>query len=341
MASQSYLIFSSSGLQLALEAAVVREIIRLPEITPLAETPPYLTGVINLRGHIIPVMDLNRRFGRPPPRYRLTDSIIVLALEDLRLGLIVNAVHEVICIAPEDIDASPSSRFPGARPPQFATRVAKVGGNILMVLNHLNLLPDNALAQELEEGEAPEPMASSSYFCPDASPEERAVFHQRAVSLRPALVEEDFTGLSPTAVVGLNGEYFGVDLELVREFAAIRHLILIPCCPDHIVGNMNLRGNILTLVDIRNWLDLPGAGLREAGQVMVAALGELSVGIVVDQVFDIIYLNPADLDPLPTAIRKANEPYLQGTALYGGKVMTVLNLANLLSSEGLVVAEEP
>lgn len=341
MAPQSFVVFSLPGLQLALEASVVREIIRLPEITPLAETPPYLAGVINLRGHIIPVMDLNRRFGGPPPRYRLTDSIIVLSLEGLRLGLIVNAVHEVIRIAPEDIDSSPLCRLPGATPPQFATRVAKVGANILMVLNHLNLLQDDALAQELEVEEAVEPAASRSYFCPDASPEERAVFHQRAVSLRQAPVEEDFTGLSPTAVVGLNGEYFGVDLELVREFAAIRHLTPIPCCPDHVVGNMNLRGNILTLVDIRNWLDLPGAGLREAGQVMVAALGELSVGIVVDQVFDIIYLKSADLDPVPTAIRKANEPYLKGTAPYGGKVMTVLNLANLLSSESLVVAEEP
>lgn len=339
MAKQSFLVFSLQGSLLALEALAVREIIWLLEITPLEETPPYITGVINLKGHIIPVMDLNRRFGHAPQRYQLTDSIIVLALEGVQVGLIVNEVREVIDIAPEDIASSPTYSLTGKMPPQFATRVAKLDREIITVLNHVNLLQDEALGEEVVLEEASEPTAARSYFCPEASPEERAVFHERARSLMEAPVDEGLAGLIPTAVVGLNGEYFGVDLELVRCFADLHHLTPIPCCPGHIVGNMNLRGNILTLVDVRNLLDLPGAAVNEDSKVMFASLGELSAGVVVDQVFDIIYLNPADIGPVPTAIQKAGEKYLKGTAPYGGEMMAILDLAEMLKEGNLVVKE--
>ncbi len=339
MANESFLVFGLQGQLLALETMAVREIISLGEVTPLDETPAYITGIINLRGQIIPVMDLNRRFGRAPQRYRLTDSIIIVAAAGVQVGLIAHEVHEVINLAPEDITAAPAISLNGGMPPKFATRVAKVGGSLIILLNHLNLLQDEALPEEVAVEEAPEPEAARTYFSPEASPEERVVFRERALSLAQAQAEEGAAGLIPIAVVGLNGEYFGVDLELVREFTGIRHLTPIPCCPGHIVGNMNLRGNILTLVDIRSLLALPGSPLKEDSQVIVASLGDLAAGVVVDQVYDIIYLDPGNLGPVPTAIHKAGDKYLDGTAPYGGKMMTILNLGNLISAESLVVNE--
>jgi purine-binding chemotaxis protein CheW len=256
------------------------------------------------------------------------------------VGLIVNEAKEVITISPEDIEASPATGLNGALPPQFATRVAKGGGKIVTVLNHVNLLQDESLREKVVLEEVPESTAARNYFCPEASPEEQAIFRDRARRLMEAPVDEGFAGLIPTAVVGLTGEYFGVDLELVRRFADLRDIVPIPCCPGHIVGNMNLRGNILTLVDVRTLLDLPGAAVNQDSKVMVASLGDLAAGVVVDQVFDIIYLNPADIGPVPTAIQKAGEKYLKGTTPYGGKVMAILNLSNLLASENLLVAEE-
>jgi purine-binding chemotaxis protein CheW len=341
MANESFLVFGLQGQLLALETMAVREIISLGEVTPLDETPPYITGIINLRGQVIPVMDLNRRFGRTPQRYRLTDSIIVMAAAGLQVGLIAQEVHEEINLAPENITPAPAVGLNGGMPPRFATRVAKGRGNLIILLNHLNLLQDEALPEEAVLEEAPEPQPAGTYFCPEASPEERAVFRERALSLAQAQVDEGAAGLIPIAVVGLNGEYFGVDLELVREFTGIRHLTPIPCCPGHIVGNMNLRGNILTLVDLRGLLGLPEGLLKEDDQVIVASLGDLTAGVVVDQVYDIVYLNPLNLGPVPTAVHKTWDKYLDGTAPYGGRMMTILNLGHLLSAESLVVDEEP
>src|SRR6185436_21126644 len=104
--------------------------------------------------------------------------------------------------------------------------------------------------------------AESAFFA-DATAEERAILRERALGLMPAGESQDRFHLMPLAVVSLNGEYFAVDLNLVREFGTIHHVTPVPCCPPHIVGQMNLRGDILTLVDIRGALRMPMQGADE------------------------------------------------------------------------------
>jgi purine-binding chemotaxis protein CheW len=142
MADESFLIFGLQGQLLALETMAVREIIGLGEITPLDETPAHFPGIINLRGKILPVMDLNLRLGYGHRRYRPTDSIIVTDAAGLQMGLIAHEVHEVITLAPEDITPAPAISLQSGTPRKFAPRVAKVGGDLITLLNHLNLLQD-------------------------------------------------------------------------------------------------------------------------------------------------------------------------------------------------------
>ena len=80
----------------------------------------------------------------------------------------------------------------------------------------------------------------------------------------------------PLAIIQLGAECFGVGLDVVREFSHLRRVTAIPCCPSHIAGNMNLRGDILTLVDIRGLLNIPAEG--NPSEVMVVEAGDLSIG---------------------------------------------------------------
>ena len=84
-------------------------------------------------------------------------------------------------------------------------------------------------------------------FCPDATPEDRAIFHERARNLMHPPEKFDPCRAVTLCRCRFKGEYFGVELELVREFSDMYNLTPIPCCPEHIVGNMNLRGNIVTI----------------------------------------------------------------------------------------------
>ena len=90
--------------------ASVREIVRVPEITSVPSAPETVEGVINLRGKIIPVMDLRKRFGHVDIQPDKKNRILVVELDNKLIGLIVNAASEVLKIPPSDIEA-PGSVF--------------------------------------------------------------------------------------------------------------------------------------------------------------------------------------------------------------------------------------
>jgi purine-binding chemotaxis protein CheW len=137
----------------------VREIIRMLQITPIPRMPDYVRGVINLRGKIVPVIDLRMKFGLPnnetTNRTCIVVTYVVIASATKLMGLIVDALDEVYQINPEDIEAAPDfgkGVFSG-----HIDNIAKVKGQIKALLNleeivrdeqsvlPLELLPDEAL----------------------------------------------------------------------------------------------------------------------------------------------------------------------------------------------------
>src|ERR1700682_532840 len=118
--------------------AAVREIVRVPEITSVPSAPDIIEGVINLRGKIIPVMDLCKRFGQADvPRDKKT-RILVVELENRLLGLIVNAASEVLKIPPADIEA-PGTVFAEGES-GYVMGVGKLKGRLIILLDIAKLL---------------------------------------------------------------------------------------------------------------------------------------------------------------------------------------------------------
>lgn len=342
-----YLLFSLDGSRYGIEAFCVQEIFFLPELTPVAEAPRDIAGILNLRGTILPVMDLNVRLGRRSRDYQLSDSIVVLELQGFEIGIIVSQVHEVQDLSTDEVTAELSygRQLPG-QSQHFVTGVAKMADGVVMLLDREQLIrysPAAELTIALENSPSKEPetlLAEHRVFCPNATPEERAIFRGRSETLRLPSDRQDFTGLIPLAVVGLNGEYFGIDLEMVREFTDIRKITPIPCTPPHIVGNMNLRGEILTLIDLRGVLNLPLNGIEATSKAMVIHVDELVAGVAVERVYDVTYLHPKDITPIPAAVHSSNDEFLRGTAPYREKMMTLLDMPKILTKGDLVVNEE-
>lgn len=372
--NKTYLIFSLYDLHYGVDALLVQEIFHLPELTPIAEAPDDFVGLLNLHSKILPVMHLALRLGYQSQECHLSDSVIVLEWKGTQIGIIVNQVHEVININLEVIESQISYGRARENNSQFIAGVAKMDTSTIMLLNHENLLDysdrDEVLVlgkdnnsqvekftnnhefkrngeelkdQRSENYRSFESKISSNFYfacCPNATPEERAIFQERADNLRRSAQNSDFTGLMPLAVVGLNDEYFGLALEVVREFTIIRNVTPIPCCPSHIIGNMNLRGEIVTLVDIRSVLNMPIANTGNASKAIVFHVDDLVAGLPVDEVFDVIYLRPLDMMPVPVAVHSRSDEYLKGIASYLEKMLSILDLPKILTKGELDVNEE-
>ncbi|ESA35671.1 chemotaxis signal transduction protein [Leptolyngbya sp. Heron Island J] len=358
METQAYLTFELNGLHYGLATTQVREVFQLPEVTPIADAPGDIIGILNFRGKILPIMHLAKRLGQDMPGCQLSDSVIVIEWQGLQVGMVVNQVDNVRSFHISSIEAAPSYEFRDHYQAAFAANVAKLDDEIIILLNPEALIrqtddvammtweaklntsdsDDDAYPSErvLEAQEIPVLTNFFSLYCPHSTPEEQQVFRQRAIDVRQSLETSDISSLMPLAVIGLGGEYFGVDLHRVREFINTRHVMSIPCCPSHIVGNMNLRGEVMTLIDIREELNLFQPEYVSSKAVVIE-VDDIVAGITVDQVLDVIYLSPSEITAMPTVVSNRCQAFFQGATRYAQNTLSILDLSKLLSQGGLVV----
>ncbi len=128
-----YLTFFLDDEEYGLEILKVQEIIGLLPITPVPGTPRYIRGVINLRGKIVPVMDLRAKFGMPAAATSDLSSVIVVRTEQLLMGLLVDRMAEVTQIHAADIEDPPS--FGEDVEIDYLLGIGKAGGRVRLLLD--------------------------------------------------------------------------------------------------------------------------------------------------------------------------------------------------------------
>ncbi|MCW2278331.1 chemotaxis protein CheW [Heliophilum fasciatum] len=139
-----YLTFTLGNESYGVEIKFVTEIIGVQPITEVPEMPEYIKGIINLRGKIIPVMDVRLRFHKAFQEYNDRTCIVVIDVKDTSIGLIVDRVTEVLSIPDTEI-VTPPEMSKGNR--EYIKGVGKVGQEVKLILDCDKLLNE----QEAEE----------------------------------------------------------------------------------------------------------------------------------------------------------------------------------------------
>ncbi len=127
-----YLTFFLGEEIYGIEIMYVTEIIGLQAITKIPEQPNYMKGIVNLRGKIIPIMDVRLRFGKDAAHYNSRTCIIVINIADSVIGLIVDSVAEVLSISEQDIATPPHMNHIENK---FIKFIGKVGNEIKLILD--------------------------------------------------------------------------------------------------------------------------------------------------------------------------------------------------------------
>jgi purine-binding chemotaxis protein CheW len=124
----------------------LHEIVRVPDITAVPDAPDYLEGVINLRGKIVSVMDLRKRFGDKKATIKRQNRILVVEHGGKLAGLIVDSASEVLKIASENVEAPPAAFQEGGL--NCVTGLGKVDGRLIVLLDMTKLLAPASLTQQ-------------------------------------------------------------------------------------------------------------------------------------------------------------------------------------------------
>ncbi len=139
-----FLTFFLGPEEYGLEILKVHEIIGMMPITPVPRTPDYVCGVINLRGKVIPTIDLRRKFDMPSAEYTDQTCIIVVQVNGMQVGVVVDRVSEVADIADQDVDETPS--FGSEVNTDYVLGIGKTDGRVRLLLDIDKVLTDGDVA---------------------------------------------------------------------------------------------------------------------------------------------------------------------------------------------------
>lgn len=135
-----FLIFVLGNETYGIEIEYVTEIIGLQPVTEVPELPEYIRGIINLRGKIIPVMDVRLRFLKPFKEYNDRTCVVVIENKDMTIGLIVDSVSEVLAIPETEIVPPPDVNKKGYK---YIKGIGKTGTDVKLLLDCNKLLNED------------------------------------------------------------------------------------------------------------------------------------------------------------------------------------------------------
>ena len=138
-----FLTFSLDKESYGIDIKYVTEIIGIQDITEIPELPKYVKGIINLRGKIIPVMDIRLRFKKDAKEYNDRTCVVVVDIRDISIGLVVDSVSEVLTIPEQDIVEPPQMNKNYNN--RYIKNIGKVGNDVKLLLDCEKLLTDTEL----------------------------------------------------------------------------------------------------------------------------------------------------------------------------------------------------
>lgn len=229
--AHQFVVFALEDGEFGFPVQEVREIVRPGQFTRVPLTPPYILGLTNLRGYILPVVDLRRRLGLLPRGVDDRSRLLVINNEAGNVGFLVDEVREVRFFEEENLEPPPETgeTFEG-----FVKEVAKADGGERMVL----ILDTEKLVGRRAE----ELIKRSTGLMATGEPErreERSLREKRFLSFR------------------LGQEEYAFPIEAVREIIRFRLMKDLPEAPPYVRGIITLRNHVLPIFDLRTLLGLP------------------------------------------------------------------------------------
>jgi purine-binding chemotaxis protein CheW len=266
------------------------------------------------------------------------------------LGLIVN---EAVDLQGVMLDPDPSLLVAelSAQARELVRDVVLLAGQPIALINTENLF---TVLQRPEWHQTPADAATDRWRALSAI--DQALLRARAVELAEAEHTDSDQEGQPWIVVEIGGERFGIDAAAVRELAELPVIVPLPCCPSHVLGNANLRGEIVTAIDISPWLGQERRPAVTRSLVAIVQVEDLTVGLVIDRAIETQWVSAQRLAPVPfntstaeqlapangsldSTIANRDSAYIRGIHVHGGQATSWLDVATLLRDPSLVVNE--
>lgn len=314
--SQAFLLFQLSESFYAIELASIHEIILLPELKKYPDMS-LSKAFLNFHETIIPVVDLYRSLRLSNGLYSINDYVVIIEVDHSLFGLIVPGTLDIVALnftAPNELHIQSEHHL--------FTNVGTHAGQVVFVLDPKLILQ---LIHQIPDGR-PEFLTTDQTF----SQEEKKILSSRALELSRPLAITQPQELTHLLVVRINKEYFGINPGLIKELSFLTDLTALPASIPHVLGLIKMRGLIVSLIDIWKFLGVQASELKNAStaKVIILNMEEFNVGVVVDEIFDIVAFPKEDFIPNPLGVKEGD--YIKHTIHYQNSILGVLDIKEIM-----------
>ena len=170
------------------------------------------------------------------------------------------------------------------------------------------------------------------------TPDTRRILRERAQALaRVPEREEDATDFLQVVEFLLADEHYALELTFLREVHPLEDLTTLPCTPSFVAGMVNVRGQILTVLDLKEFFDLPRKGLTDLSHVIIVRQGDMELGLLADAVLGVRPLPRHEIQTALPTLTGLRAEYLRGVT---PQPLVILDVGAILSDPKIIVDEE-
>lgn len=131
----------------------------------------------------------------------------------------------------------------------------------------------------------------------------------------------------------LGEEIYGINVMQVQEVLRYTEIAPVPGAPDYVMGIINLRGNVVTVIDTRARFGLPPSEISDSSRIVIIESDEHVVGILVDSVAEVVYLRASEIDSAPNVGAEESAKFIQGVSNRDDELLILVDLNKLLNDE--------
>lgn len=336
-ASELYMTFSLSEKTYAIPAEKIVEIVQLPALQVLERLPEYIVGLMNLRGNIISVLNLRKLLGIKQEMFSTENQVLIINSNDKHIGIIVDSVNDVIQCNKENLNPLPYNLDES-----LISGIYRDAQSMVAFLD-LDLIINNIAAVEIDKNTiVNEDYSFDNLFHSDDVSKEK--LKNRAEKLQKEIKTEHYEDnfhQNNFVSFSLNKEIFSIGLKYVKEFCKLKsvNVVPVPCVPNFIIGIFNLRGEFITIIDIKSFLQIGKTIITDKSKIIVAKTPSIQVGLLVDDVFNIVNIpNDKLIQKSSSKLDKHNYTSIQVMTEDGG-IMSILDFEKFIKDERLYIED--
>jgi len=299
----------------AFDINVVREILRLTEITAVPNAPHHVKGLLTVRNVLLPILDLRIMLNMNETEAD-DQRVLVVEVDGLTVGLLVDKVNEVLRVPVSVIDDTPKLASSG----QELRSVAQLdnGKRLILILNERGLIDVEEMGTLVDHKDT----KAESEAKTESTDEEKQLV---------------------TFLLG--EEEFGFEITQVQEINRLSEVTRLPKAPPFVAGVTNLRGQVVPLINLRQRFNLQDKKPDDRTRIIIIELGNHRTGIIVDQVNEVLRLQSRDIETTPSIVRSEgggeSGEFMSGVCKVndGERMILLLDTGKLLSSREKIALE--